>query len=56
MQIALQLLTHDTLAIKEVAARVGYSSQAAFTNAFKRWYGKSPSAVTRDGRTTSEPT
>ena len=39
------LQTDATLA--DVAARVGYESEAAFGRAFKRWTGRSPGALRR---------
>ncbi|PWH13108.1 MAG: AraC family transcriptional regulator [Anaerolineae bacterium] len=53
MQIASRLLTEDpTLRIGEIAARVGYRSEAAFSKAFKRLLGAAPSAY----RSTAEQT
>jgi AraC-like DNA-binding protein len=46
MQVAAGLL-RDGLPVAEVAARVGYESEAAFSRAFKRWRGESPSAYRR---------
>jgi AraC-like DNA-binding protein len=43
MQVAAGLL-RDGLPVAEVAARVAYESEAAFSRAFKRWRGASPSA------------
>jgi AraC-like DNA-binding protein len=48
MQIAKQLLREGTHSIQEVAARVGYESEAAFNRAFKRATG-SPPATWRRG-------
>lgn len=39
---AINLLTHHSLAIKEVAERVGYSDPAVFARAFRSWTGASP--------------
>lgn len=47
---ALSLLKDRSLGIKEVALRVGYGSEAAFGNAFKRWAGVSPGAFRESGR------
>jgi len=45
MQIASRLLTEDpSLRIGEIAARVGYRSEAAFSKAFKRLMGVAPIA------------
>lgn len=42
MRLASQWLTLDRLPIEEVAQRLGYTSQAAFSRAFKRITGKTP--------------
>jgi AraC-like DNA-binding protein len=44
------LLRSSALGIAEVASRVGYSSEAAFSKAFKRWSGAPPSAYRRTTR------
>ena len=44
MRLATQLLTHERVSIDVVARRLGYTSQAAFSRAFKRVIGKSPGA------------
>ena len=41
--MARQFLLGSTQSIAEIAAIVGYSDTSAFTNAFKRWSGVSPS-------------
>lgn len=43
MEIAKRLLQGGTLAVSEVAARVGYGSTSAFSVAFSRHVGKAPS-------------
>ncbi|MBU3068849.1 AraC family transcriptional regulator [Aestuariicella sp. G3-2] len=40
---------NHALAISEVAYLLGFSEQANFTRAFKRWYGQSPSEYRRAG-------
>lgn len=45
MQEAASLLRRGQHAVSEVAERVGYSSQAAFSTAFRRHFGCAPSAV-----------
>jgi len=45
LQRARQLLQHSTLAIGEIAAQVGYSSQSAFTAALSRQFGRSARAL-----------
>jgi AraC-like DNA-binding protein len=47
MRHAANLLTTTTVAIKQIARRVGYESEAAFSNAFKRNYGESPAGYRR---------
>ncbi|MEM1125852.1 MAG: AraC family transcriptional regulator [Bacteroidota bacterium] len=41
---AAQLLRHEPLTLAEVAARVGYANEAAFSRTFKRWTGQAPGA------------
>lgn len=45
MRQASELLYIGSLGTKEIAARVGYRSQAAFRTAYKRWAGSAPGAV-----------
>ncbi len=47
MHLARQILRENRLAIPEVAARVGYNSEAAFSRAFKRSAGLPPGAWVR---------
>lgn len=47
MRLATQWLTQDRLSIDAVAHRLGYTSQAAFSRAFKRIRGQSPGATRR---------
>ena len=47
MQVAMSLLKSDDARIADVAARLGYQSEAAFSRAFKRFMGISPGAVRR---------
>lgn len=44
-QRASQLLLDDALTIEVIAARLGYSSRAAFERAFTRWSGRTPNAA-----------
>lgn len=44
MRLAAQWLTQDRLSIDAVALRLGYTSQAAFSRAFKRTTGRPPGA------------
>jgi AraC-like DNA-binding protein len=42
MQFAATLLEDPAAGVKAVAARVGYHSESAFSNAFKKFYGAAP--------------
>ena len=44
MEIASALLKEPQATIKEIAGRCGYATEAAFTNAFRRWAGIPPGA------------
>lgn len=48
MHLASGWLRSDQMTIAGIAARAGYSSEAAFSRAFKRFFGVSPSALRRD--------
>jgi AraC-like DNA-binding protein len=48
-QHARELLRTTTMSIDRVAQVLGYSELAAFTHAFTRWSGESPSAFRRSG-------
>jgi AraC-like DNA-binding protein len=52
MRIAQDLLATTDVIIASVARRVGYDSEEAFSRAFKRAHGQSPS-VWRAGRSAS---
>jgi AraC-like DNA-binding protein len=47
MHVALDWMQHDNLSVAELAARLGYDSEAAFSRAFKRTVGLSPGAARR---------
>ena len=49
MQVALDWLQHDDVPVAELAARLGYESEAAFSRAFKRTVGISPGAAAGPG-------
>lgn len=49
LQEARDLLAMTRLSIKEICYRVGYSNPTAFTAAFKREFGATPSSVVRAG-------
>lgn len=45
MEMAFSLLSHSYLGLNEIAAQVGYQSQAAFGKKFKEVYGEAPGRV-----------
>jgi AraC-like DNA-binding protein len=47
MQIASELLTGGSAKVATVAVEIGYASEAAFSRAFKKMVGMSPSAWRR---------
>ena len=47
MHVALTWLRADEAALSELAGRLGYQSEAAFSRAFKRFMGISPGAARR---------
>ena len=47
MHVALTWLKEEETAVSEMASRLGYESEAAFSRAFKRFLGFSPGAVRR---------
>jgi AraC-like DNA-binding protein len=55
MQVAQTLLQENEAAIGELAFRLGYRSEAAFSRAFKRFVGVPPGAVRRDPATAYGP-
>jgi len=52
MHAALTWLKEDDATVGELAERLGYQSEAAFSRAFKRFVGVSPGAVRREGSAT----
>ncbi|MCI0781766.1 MAG: AraC family transcriptional regulator [Chloroflexi bacterium] len=54
MHVALTWLKEDKVTLAELASRLGYQSEAAFSRAFKRFMGVSPGAVRRNGEATSD--
>ena len=55
MQKACTLLSEGRYGIKKIASLSGYATEAAFSNAFKRWSGKTPGAFRRIALGRSEP-
>jgi AraC-like DNA-binding protein len=49
MHVALTWLKEDSAPVSELASRLGYQSEAAFSRAFKRFIGVSPGAARRHG-------
>ncbi|MEZ4360786.1 MAG: AraC family transcriptional regulator [Kofleriaceae bacterium] len=49
MNVAVTWLTEETTGLGELATRLGYQSEAAFSRAFKRFMGVPPGAVRRGG-------
>ena len=49
MNVALSSLKEDEATLGELAIRLGYQSEAAFSRAFKRFVGVSPGSVRRNG-------
>lgn len=47
MQMALHWLRHDDVSVADLAGRLGYESEAAFSRAFKRSVGVSPGVARR---------
>lgn len=52
MRMASSLLTSERLNVSEVAERIGYQSEAAFSKAFKRHFGHPPLTMKRAQATT----
>lgn len=53
LQVAAHYLRTSAETLPEIAARVGYESEAAFSRAFKRGLGKPPASWRAEARTTS---
>jgi AraC-like DNA-binding protein len=47
--LAQRLVADVSLDLGEVARRVGFADLTAFGKAFRRWFGRAPSAVRREG-------
>jgi AraC-like DNA-binding protein len=48
MRVALTWLKEQDIALVDLAMRLGYPSEAAFSRAFKRFVGISPGTARRD--------
>jgi AraC-like DNA-binding protein len=55
MERSCELLRDGRYSIKKIAAQVGYASKAAYSNAFKRWHGQSPSSYRRSRSAVTRP-
>ncbi len=55
MQKASRLLETSHAGVAEVAKRVGYDAEAAFSKAFKRWIGVAPGAYRRKAEARGHP-
>ena len=55
MQKASRLLETSQAGVAEIARRVGYDAEAAFSKAFKRWTGAAPGAYRRKSELRSRP-
>jgi AraC family transcriptional regulator, alkane utilization regulator len=55
MQLAKEMMRDGTRNIQDIAARVGYESEAAFNRAFKRTTGSPPATWRRSAVGISQP-
>jgi AraC-like DNA-binding protein len=56
MQKASRLLETSPAGVAEIAKKVGYDAEAAFSKAFKRWIGVAPGAYRRRAEARGQPT
>ena len=49
-EIARQLLQDTQASLAQISAALGYSEASAFTRAFRRWSGRTPTAWRADGQ------
>jgi AraC-like DNA-binding protein len=54
MQFAAELLQQGELKIREISARAGYCSEAAFSRRFNRYFGVSPGSMRRNAQTNTK--
>ena len=55
LRLAAQALTSSAKGVADIAAAVGYESEAAFNRAFKRAFGVPPARYRRQSRTPARP-
>jgi transcriptional regulator GlxA family with amidase domain len=48
MQVAAQELRHSNASLAQIAATIGYESEAAFSRAFKKAFGTAPASWRRE--------
>jgi AraC-like DNA-binding protein len=48
-RLALRFIRDEGLTVKEAAWRLGFAEPSAFSRAFKRWTGRSPTGMRRPG-------
>ena len=53
MHIAMTWLKEEDAPLSELAPRLGYQSEAAFSRAFKRFVGVAPGGIRRQGDATN---
>jgi transcriptional regulator GlxA family with amidase domain len=55
LRLAAEALTSSPKAVADIAAAVGYESEAAFNRAFKRAFGAPPARYRRESRNRASP-
>lgn len=55
LSLALQYLKDPTLSLSQIAWLLGYEESTSFNHAFRRWTGRSPSALRQEGRPGTTP-
>jgi AraC-like DNA-binding protein len=53
--LALQYLKDESMSLSQIAWLLGYEGSTSFNRAFKRWTGRSPSAVRSEKHSTRDP-
>ncbi|MET0532513.1 MAG: helix-turn-helix transcriptional regulator [Microvirga sp.] len=54
-EVACRLLQDTEMSLSQIAAALGYSEASAFTRAFRRWSGRTPTAWRSHSDTDDEP-